>query len=181
MKTNNFTELLKKRYSSRNYLKNEISNDNIEKILYDGTLAPSTNNRQPWSFVVVKNIEIKNKISELLKEKGIEQNNESFIKTAKAIYEAPVLLCVFNKETKDESISIIQSIGACIENMLLSATDLGISSLWIRATSCIEKEIEKILEKENEHLMACVTFGYANDTCYEKNRISIKELTKYYE
>lgn len=177
---NKFTELLKKRYSCRNYLSRDIKDDEIEKILYDGTLAPSTNNRQPWTFVVVKNKNIKNKISELLKEKGLEQDNNAFIKTSQAIYEAPVLICVFNKEIEDESISIVQSIGACIENMLLSAAELGINSLWIRATSCIEKEIENILNKNGEHLMACITLGYSSTTNYEKKRNKVIEITEYY-
>ena len=103
---NNLTDLFENRYSCRNYLPDDIKDEDIQKILYDGTLAPSTNNRQPWTFSVVKNIEIKNKISELLKQKGIENNNGAFIKTAQAIYEASVLICVFNKEVNDESISI---------------------------------------------------------------------------
>lgn len=178
---NELTDLFENRYSCRNYLPDDIKDEDIQKILYDGTLAPSTNNRQPWTFSVVKNIEIKNKISELLKQKGIENNNGAFIKTAQAIYVAPVLICVFNKEVNDESISIIQSIGACIENMLLSATDLGISSLWIRATSCIEKEIETMLNKGNEHLMACITLGYDNKQEHSKIRNKIEDITSWYK
>lgn len=175
------TDLFKNRYSCRNYLPDDIKDKDIQKILYDGTLAPSTNNRQPWTFSVIKNIEIKNKISELLKQKGIENDNGAFIKTAQAIYEAPVLICVFNKEVNDESISIIQSIGACIENMLLSATDLGISSLWIRATSCIEKEIEIMLDKQNEHLMACISLGYDNKKERIKVRNRVEEITSWHK
>lgn len=176
---NVLTRLFKDRYSCRNYKSTEVPDDMIEQILYDGTLAPSTNNRQPWSFVVIEENEIKNEISDMLYQKGLVSNNEAFIKTAKAIYEAPVLLCVFNKIIDDESISIIQSIGACIQNMLLSATNLGLSTLWIRATSCIEKEIEVMLEKQSEHLMACIAIGYANDKCYKKNRNKVKSITKW--
>lgn len=178
---NNLFELLQNRYSCRKYLNDDIKDEDIDKILYSGTLAPSTNNRQPWEFCVIKNKDIKNQISKLLEEKGIENKNEAFIKTSIAIYEAPVLLCIFNKEVNDESISIIQSIGACIENIILSAESLGISSLWIRATSIIEKEIEDMLNKSNEHLMACVALGYSNQKKPIKSRIDIKEITKYYK
>lgn len=177
---NDLTDLFKNRFSCRSYKSISVEDKDIEKMLYDGTLAPSTNNRQPWSFVVVKNEEIKNRIASMLNEKGIDEGNHAFVKTANAIYEAPVLLCVFNKIVEDESISIIQSIGACIENILLSATNLGLSTLWIRATSCIEKEIESMLDKENEHLMACITVGYAKDKQYEKNREKVSTITKWY-
>ena len=145
---NSFTNLLKERYSCRRYLSKDIPDENIEKILYDATLAPSTNNRQPWTFTVLKNKEIISKISIMLREAGLEKDDPAIVKTAQAIYEAPVLICVFNKEVNDESISIIQSIGACIENMLLSATELKINSLWIRATYCIEKDLERRNENE---------------------------------
>ena len=174
------TKLFNNRFSCRSYSSIDIKDEDIEKILSDAILAPSTNNRQPWTFTVIKNLELKNKIASMLNDKGIDQNNMAFIKTAHAIKEAPVLICVFNKIVDDESISIIQSIGACIENMLLSATELGLSSLWIRATSCIEKEIEQLLDKENEHLMACITIGYANELVHLINRNDIKALTKWY-
>lgn len=176
----NITKLFNDRFSCRNYKSLEVNDEYIEKILSDAILAPSTNNRQPWTFTVIKNLELKNKIANMLSDKGIDQNNMAFIKTAHAIKEAPVLICVFNKIVDDESISIIQSIGACIENMLLSATELGLSSLWIRATSCIEEEIEQLLDKENEHLMACITLGYANELVHKKNRNDAKSLTKWY-
>ena len=114
------TDLFKNRYSCRNYLPDDIKDEDIQKILYDGTLAPSTK-------------------------------------------------------------SIIQSIGACIENMLLSATDLGISSLWIRATSCIEKEIEIMLDKQNEHLMACISLGYDNKKERIKVRNRVEEITSWHK
>lgn len=179
MKNNNLDYLLENRYSCRSYLSEEVRDDDIRKILYSATLSPSTNNRQPWSFVVVKNKDIKNEIAQLLEEKGKENNNQAFIMTSKAIYEAPILLCVFNKVVDDESISIIQSIGACIENMLLKAEDLGLSSLWIRATSCIEKEIAEKLNKEKEHLMACITLGYSDKERSAKNRKNIDEITNW--
>ncbi len=174
------TKLFNERFSCRNYNPIEIKDEAIEKILSDAVLAPSTNNRQPWTFAVIKNLEIKNTIANMLNAKGVEQDNKAFIKTANAILEAPVLICVFNKIVDDESISIIQSIGACIENMLLSATELGISSLWIRATSCIEKEIEQMMNKTDEHLMACITLGYSNEIPYKKNRNNAKSLTEWY-
>ncbi len=171
---NELTELLKDRLSCRSYESTSVENKYIEKILHDDMLVPSTNNRQPWSLVAVRNAEIKNEIASMLKEKGIYEDNHDFLETTHAIYEAPILLCIFNKIVEDESILILQSIGDYLKNILLSATNLGLSTLWIRETSCIEKEIEIMLKKENEHLMACIAIGY------EKNKEKVPTITKWY-
>ena len=57
---NKIYELITKRHSCRKFLSKEVSDENIEKILECGLLAPSAMNKQPWFFVVIKN---KRKIS----------------------------------------------------------------------------------------------------------------------
>jgi nitroreductase len=48
-------ELLKKRYSLRNFMDIGISHDIIESILEAGRLSPSGGNEQPWKFGVITN------------------------------------------------------------------------------------------------------------------------------
>ena len=53
-----FLKLLKERRSIRTYLDKDISDKEIEMVLKAGRWAPSASNKQPWEFVVIKNIEI---------------------------------------------------------------------------------------------------------------------------
>ena len=50
-------DLIEERKSIRQYLDKEISNEDLNKILKAGYLAPSWMNSQPWKFIVVKNNE----------------------------------------------------------------------------------------------------------------------------
>lgn len=56
----------------------------------------------------------------------------------------------------------IQSISATIQNMLLTATQKGIGSLWIYAVFCAYKELAEYLQTEGE-LIAAVVSGYPPD------------------
>ena len=88
--------------------------------------------------------------------------------------QAPVVIFVVNEIaasfdkilTMDERVSEIcnaQSIGAAIENMTLTATELGLGSLWICDTFFAQKELSEWLKGE---LYAALAVGYAEEkTC----------------
>ena len=58
----NFEDVLIKRRSIRKYNDIDISREDINKIIWAGTLAPSAHNRQPWEVIVLK--DKKSKITE---------------------------------------------------------------------------------------------------------------------
>lgn len=110
---------IKKRRSIRSFQDKPVEKYKLNKILEAGQWAPSGLNNQPWRFVVIKNRLVKNKISQ-------------FTEYSYIIKRASSLILVFLD--KRESYSLIkdaQAVGACIQNMLLCALDLGISSCWM--------------------------------------------------
>ena len=89
--------------------------------------------------------------------------------TLQIMRQAPVVIFVVNEIaasfdkilTMDERVSEIcnaQSIGAAIENMTLTATELGLGSLWICDTFFAQKELSEWL---NGELYAALAIGYA--------------------
>jgi nitroreductase len=56
---------INERYSTRNFTEQMPSNEQILNILEAGRLAPSWMNVQPWQFIVIKNPETKNLLSQL--------------------------------------------------------------------------------------------------------------------
>ncbi len=64
-----FLELLQRRRSIRTgFLRDEpVPDELIEKILEAGRWAPSAGNSQPWEFLVIRDLEIREKIVELFK------------------------------------------------------------------------------------------------------------------
>src|SRR5579885_2191867 len=48
-------ECIRKRRDIRSYIKKDVPDDTIKKIIEAGRLAPSAMNSQPWHFIVIKN------------------------------------------------------------------------------------------------------------------------------
>lgn len=178
-------EIIKNRRSIRRFDTKKIDNSIIKEILYYGSLAPSGKNRQPWRFVVIQdNVELKNKIADIMIEKAEEkikreENAGSIKNTAKIMKEAPVFIAVFNSWNEKIINSNLQSIGACIENICLTATDMGIGSLWICDIDCAFKEVEDLLGKENISLVAGISLGYPLENPNARPRLEINELVDW--
>ena len=49
----NFDEIVNDRRSARLFTNDEVSEKQLQSILYSGGLAPSAKNRQPWKFYIL--------------------------------------------------------------------------------------------------------------------------------
>jgi nitroreductase len=143
-------ELIKTRRSIRKFTDEPVSDELIAKIIEAGTWAPSGLNNQPWKFAVVRDNELKTKISTLTR-------------YSKIILNANVLIPVFldnslgYDRTKD-----CQAIGACIQNMLLAVHSMGLGAVWLGE---ILKNKDKVLQllgggTQDFELMAVIALGH---------------------
>lgn len=178
-----FIDVVKKRRSIRKFDNKKVSKEVLEKILYNASLAPSGKNRQPWRFVVVQNEKIKANIADIMtcKANQITNTGEStgVKNTAGIIKKAPVFIAVFNTWGTKKSNSNLQSIGACIENICLSATYFGLGSLWICDIDCCFSELQKLLGKPHVALVAGVALGYALENPKARPRLEVNEITDW--
>ena len=113
---------IKERRSCRKFDTNRYpSDEDIDKIVQAGLLAPSAVNFQDSIIIVIKDKKTRDAIMEL---------NDSFRTVAgrgDPFYGAPVIFLVMNKKTQ-----FAQYDGALVmENMMLEATHLGLGSIWI--------------------------------------------------
>lgn len=183
-------ETIEKRRSIRAYKDEDISNETIEDILNCGRLAPSAKNRQPWNFVVVRDF-LKNRIADIMEKYASRstENDErkklecpnSVLATSKVIKEAPILILVFKEKNENWTIGDNLSIGACIENILLRATDLNLGSLWIRDIAYTKEEIAESLGYEHLELNSAISIGYPNQFPEARPRKSLCEITNFIE
>lgn len=191
---------ISKRRSIRKFKNQEIPVEIMEKILEAGILAPSAKNRQPWKFIVVTNKEKADMLHAM--RTGIEREKEGlglfptyqpFVagaeNTMDMMRQAPMTVFVFNTqehhlwneasiEEKFMEIANVQSIGACIENMLLAATVLGVGSLWICDVFFAYREICKWLGEENL-MVAAVSFGYADENPSPRPRKKYNDVVQW--
>ena len=110
---------IEKRRSIRKFLDKGIDINTVKEIIRLGTLAPTACNRQGWRFIIITDKEIMTKI----KNKG----------GAIFIPNAPLgILILYNKFTNNlEYPDNVQSASACIDHMLLAATNYGLATCWI--------------------------------------------------
>lgn len=179
-----------KRTSIRNFNEKNISKDIIEDILNCGRLAPSAKNRQPWFFVIVQN-NIKDKIADMMIEYTINSDiineckktifNRSVYPTAKVIKQAPILVLVFREKDNNWIIGDNLSIGACVENMCLRATDLGLGTLWIRDIVYVAEDVADMLGYQDLELNCALAIGYSNQPYKKQVRKRLEDIVKWYE
>lgn len=71
----NFDEIINNRHTARFFTDDAVTQNELDKILLSGSLAPSAKNRQPWKFYVL-NDEQKNHIMNMLFKWDEENPNE---------------------------------------------------------------------------------------------------------
>ena len=178
------------RRSIRRFLDAPISREDIAEVIQSGMRAPSAKNRQPWRFIVVQGREKEEMLDAF--RRGIRRSREHIAgaeHTAEVMAEAPVILLVIDAlgksilagQTPEERVSEIcdvQSIGAAIQNMLLTAEDKGIGSLWICDIFFAYPELSRWLDREGG-LVAAVALGLPNEAPGARPRRSFQEIVEW--
>lgn len=187
------TQAIESRRSIREFKDDPISKENIEKIITAGTFAPSGKNKQPWKFYVVQAEKRGEMVTEM--QKGMNRLQKMGIKKGSACHslkvmaQAPVTIFVFNPSSKHpllkrdtqevySDVVDIQSIGAAIQNMLLTAVDLGLGSLWICDVFFGYEELCEWLGEKGQ-MIAAVSFGYSDQSPVARPRKSVSEVTEF--
>ena len=107
------------RRSIRRYAADEVSRQQIRRLLEAAMAAPSAGNQQPWHFVVITDPELKEQVPE-------------FHPFAKMIRQAPVAIavCADLRDLTHEPMWV-QDCAAATQNILLQATAMALGSVWL--------------------------------------------------
>lgn len=162
-------DCIKKTCQVKTYLDKDVKHRDIAKILDAAHYASSSGNIQNWRFAVVRNKETKEKIARACLDQLWMQ-------------EAPVLIVVCSDNSNIKSFYqkrwkkySKENCAAAAQNLTLQATDLGLSSCWIRTFN--ELRLKNILKiPDNISVEAVMTIGYSNERPKEP-RHKLEELT----
>lgn len=166
-----FFKLVEKRRAIRKYKQDNIPDEDLKKILNAARLAPSANNSQPWTFIVVKD----QKTKELLS----RPSSQSFIVDANVIMVVlgdPSVSCC-SKTTWTTRDPIIAT-----DHLVLAATALGYGTCWIanyesRPKEWV-KEVKKILKiPEHMHIIVLVAIGVPDENPAQRPRKNLQEIS----
>ena len=140
-------EAIKGRRSIRKYTKDSVPEDLIVKILEAGRWAPSAGNSQPWSFIVLRDEDVRRKVAEATT-------------YGKFLADAPLGIAVVIDPRA--STHPVEDGAIATQNMLLAAHALGLGACWIGFYNSIYKgRVKEILGiPEDKRLLSIVSIGF---------------------
>jgi nitroreductase len=138
---------IKERRSVRKYIDKKIPKEILEEIIDCARLAPTGNNRQAWSFLVITDDEIKSKIA-------------SFARYGRFIEEAGACIAVFVHQ--DKATSPLQDASAATENIMIAAKSNDLGTCWVNSYQKEHSEkIKKLVNcPQDMELMTLISVGY---------------------
>ena len=166
------------RRSVRNYQSVPIPENVLNNILSAACAAPSALNLQPWYFVVIQSAEPMARLLEVMRpapqrlDAELTQrfpNHPQVVADTKRFVQllggAPVCVLAFltGGDTHGRSQStLLQSVAAATENLLLAAWNEGVASCWLTAPleAGLAQEIHDAFAPEQGELTALITLGY---------------------
>lgn len=188
------------RRSIRKFSKRGVSISLIDAMINAARNAPSAKNRQTWRFIVFGG-EHKAKFERCMERGMLREETGTPIlprsgfglpdakNTLKIMREAPTLIVIINSNgaspfvpiDSDDRVTEIcdtLSIGAAVQNMLITAERLGLGTLWIANTCFAYPELTEFLKTDGQ-LVGAVVVGYADEEPPPRPRKSIEEIVEY--
>lgn len=196
-----FYTFINQRRTVRDFSSRPIPKEVIQNILLTASSAPSGAHKQPWTFCVVSNPEIKKQIRAAAEQEEFESYNgrmsEEWKDDLKALATdwhkpfletAPYLIIVFkkaydltNENEKRNNYYVTESVGLACGFLLTAIHNAGLVALT--HTPSPMNFVTKILNRpENERPFLLIPVGYAADETYvpKLERKALDEFAVFY-
>ena len=180
MNPENFLSLVKQRQSVRKYADRPVETGQLERCLEAARLAPSACNAQPWTFIVVDDIEIKNRLADLTADRWLPLNH--WTKQAPVhiviVVEPSNLTARMGAKVKKRDFPWID-MGIAAEHFCLQAAAEGLGTCmlgWFK-----EDKVRALLNiPGGKRIGLIITLGYpANESIRPKNRKRIGDIVRW--
>lgn len=160
--SNELLNFLMSRRSIRRFKSDPIPDEVLLKILDVARYAPSARNSQPWTFIVVKDVEIKRRLA-------------SIHPWAKPLENAPVgVVVACNNELSPESYQV--DCANATMQLMLAAHAVGLGSVWLQTLRNI-KEVQEIVGLPKNYIpVAMLALGIPDEAPTAKKRKELKEI-----
>ena len=126
---------IRQRRSIRTFKPQQISDNDLQKIIEAGQYAPSARNEQPCHFTVVQNKELQGKLNQVIQKVFLNSGDPTFVERAQAedfspFYHCPTLIIV---SADKNAVAPEADSSLALGNMFLAAHGLGIGSVWVHS------------------------------------------------
>lgn len=167
MKNITLEDILSRR-SIRKFENKEVSEDSVTDLLKAAMNAPSANNQRCWHFVVIREQEIKDSLSQIHGGYG-------------TIKKAPVSILVCGEPSKATLPSFWEhDCAGASENILIAAQSMGLGAIWQGANPAEPEQIEKVRQyvKLPSGIVpfAIISIGYPDEKSMERKTFDPEKI-----
>jgi nitroreductase len=165
-------DAIKNRRSIRDFKDQDIPEEAVDALIEAIRWAPSAGNLQSRKFYFIFNKDVKKKLTRAAL-------NQNFIAQAPLA----VVACLDRKIAArygDRGVNLysIQDVAASVMNMMLTAHELGLGSVWVGAFN--EFEVFEILNMPHNHRpIAIIPVGYPSKTPKPTPRVLHNEIVEF--
>jgi nitroreductase len=153
-----FFDVVSSQRACRSFSNVAVSDDEIGAVLRAATFAPSSENLQPWCFVVIRSPETRAAIGAIMADVWSAGRDESRRRSAPSVFAdvdhglrdggvaaAPVLVVVGGDTRLVHRTWMASSIYPAVQNMLLAAGALGLGSAFTTIATTRGDELREIV------------------------------------
>jgi len=164
-----FSDLIRERYSVRDYRSDPVEEDKLEKVLEAARLAPTAANRQPFQLIVIHTQGREEELSDIYSKDWFVQ--------------PPLVICACGLPerawTRRDGKSYVDvDVAIVMDHLILAAADEGLGTCWVGAFDPDAARRVLGLPEEVEPI-AFTPLGYPADEAGAKKRKSLEELVRY--
>jgi nitroreductase len=195
---NHTLQHIEQRRSIRSFTDQPVCEEDLMAILRAANHAPSAHNQQSWRFLVIRG-ERKKALTSLVNAKAGDFPKAASVllrMAARSINSAPVVIVVANTGALinhgTELFQIengqareffqtmeIQSSAAAIQNLLVAATSLGLSTVWLGVLFLIKDEVLRLMGEQEGEFMAVIPVGHAGKVGKAPKKIGCEMMVKW--
>jgi coenzyme F420-0:L-glutamate ligase / coenzyme F420-1:gamma-L-glutamate ligase len=191
---------LRTRRSIRRFKPDPVPDSVLNEILHTATFAPSAHHRQPWRFVLIKDLASKKHLSDAMAQEfqrdlekdklSAEEIEKRVNRSRERIANAPVviMLCVDMSEMDDypdeqrkkaEYLIATQSVANAGMQLLLATHAEGLGGVWVCSPMFAQKTVQTALNiHKTWEPQAMFMLGYPADVPAPRERKPLDEILK---
>ena len=168
-------EAILARHSVRDFRSDPVPRELTERLIHAASAAPSSMNEQPWTFYCCEGA-TRARLGKIVAQTTIHlseymevlgpQRYEEAVEWFTSLGNAPLLIA-FASPNPDSELTAINrhlSLGAALENLLLTATAEGLAACSFTLSYWVREEIAELLGLPSEQsVVTIVAVGYAGD------------------
>lgn len=157
------------RRSIRKYSSKPVEEEKLLKVLEAARLSPSAKNLQEWRFIVVKDLELREKLTN-------EAIKQPFVG------EAPIILVCCGTEAngimKCGQPRYTVDLSIATAYMILEAYEQGLGTCWLGSFD--ENKVKEILDiPEDVRVVSITPLGYPSESPAQRPRKELNEIVSY--